>query len=477
MTGTSLNSDSAPAAKRWLVLLVLLLGSFMDLIDTTIVNVALPSMRNQLLATPAQLQWIVAAYTLTFGVGMIPAGRLGDRFGHGRLFILGAAAFTVLSVLCGLAPTALILLLARLFQGAAAALMVPQVLSLIQYYFPVQERSRALGAFGAMNGLAAVVGPILAGVLLNANWWGWSWRWVFLINLPIGLITVVLALRLLRHKTNSTTDGLDLWGTSFLSLGILMLLWTLLQGRELGWPLWIWGIGLGGLILLVKFIRWEIQQEEHGEELMLPPSLFRQPSFAAGSLMNLVLVAGVAGLFFVLTITLQNALLWPALRVGQVIVPFSVAVAVGSGLSMLLVRQLGRFVLFAGLGIMALATAGMGWSASTQHVEFYRLALSLGLCGLGMGLVVAPLLNFVLQGTPPSRVGAASGLVSALNPLGQALGVAILGTLFYGFGGSEAGTAALSRTLWVIAGLLAFVSWLSFYFPKQSMSTAKTEVT
>ncbi len=474
--------DLAPPrdTRRWLALLVLLLAGFMDLLDTTIVNIALPDIGRTLHASSAALQWIVLGYTLAFGMLLVVGGRLGDLFGRRQVFALGVVGFTLASALCGLASSADVLVIARLLQGSAAALMVPQVLSIIQVSFSSSERAKALGAYGAVNGLAAVAGPLLGGWFTSADWHGLSWRPIFLINVPVGALTLLLTFLLIRETRAARVTRLDLPGMALLTLGLLALLGPLVQGRELGWPLWSILLPLASLLLLAAFVWWERRQERLGGDPLLPPSLFRQRAFTAGLLVNLVFAAGVASLFLVLAVTLQSGLGFTPWQASLVIVPFSLAVAVGSGLSVVLGR-FGRLPLQLGTLLLAAGALGLLLVLNTFGADLnaWRLTLPLATCGLGMGLVIAPLLDVILSGVPGESAGAASGVLGAVGPLGQAVGVASLGTLFFGVLGTSLRepnfTHALAVTLWAQVAVFLVSFALVFLLPKSVNPVPLTE--
>ena len=283
--------------RRWLALAILLLASFMNLVDVTIVNVALPSMQANLGANSSQIEWVVAAYVLSFALFLLPFGRLGDIFGRRRMFLAGVAAFTVGSALCGLAPSIETLIGARVLQGIAGALMIPQVLSIVQVMFPPKERGLAFSFFGLTAGLASVAGPIAGGLLISANLWGLDWRPIFLVNIPLGILAVAAALRLVPRITPHPGLTNDFVGIAIFGLSILAVVFPLVEGRTYGWPLWAFGLIAAGLAGLVLFYFWEKRRDRAGLTELLPVPLLENRNFVVGTLMTLVFFSGVPGLF------------------------------------------------------------------------------------------------------------------------------------------------------------------------------------
>lgn len=386
----------APAAadrRRWIALAVVLTASFMDLVDATIVNIALPRIQQETGATFSALQWVTAGYALAFALGLITGGRLGDIHGRRRVFLLGMAGFTVASALCGFAATPGMLVGARVLQGATAALMVPQVLAIIHVSFPAHERGKVFGMFGAVIGLGAVCGPLIGALLTEGDLFGLGWRPIFLINLPVGIAGILLGRRFLTESRSPEALRLDLVGTALATAGLLMLLYPLTQGRESGWPLWGFVSMALSPVVLALFVRYERAKARKDGSPLVELSLFRVRTFAAGAGVQLTFGA-VSGLFFLMwTLYMQLGLGWGPLHAGLTGVPFSLACSAAAGMSVQkLVPRFGRKVLQAGALIMLAGALLYLWQAGRQGTAMTSLQMvpAMVLMGAGMGLIVAP---------------------------------------------------------------------------------------
>src|SRR3989440_4110120 len=288
---------STPDPKRWLALAVILSAAFMDLLDVTIVNVAIPSIQSQMKAGYSAIQWITAGYALAFAVVLITGGRLGDIYGRKRLFLIGMTGFTVASALCGLAATPGVLIGARVLQGGMAALMVPQVMAIIHVTFPANERGKVMGMFGAIVGSAAVAGPILGGLLVQWNLFGLHWRPIFLVNLPVGVFGLIVAFRVISESRAPHATKLDLPGVGLSVVGLFMLVFPLMQGRDLDWPVWGWIMMAAAVPVLAVFVLYERRKGLRAESPLVELGLFRFRSFASGILTNLTF-STTLGVFF-----------------------------------------------------------------------------------------------------------------------------------------------------------------------------------
>jgi EmrB/QacA subfamily drug resistance transporter len=460
-------------AKRWLALAVMLTAAYMDLLDTTIVNVALPTIQRDLGADNAALQWIAAGYTLAFGLVLITGGRLGDIHGRKRVFLIGIAGFTVASALSGLAVGPGMLVAARILQGATAAIMIPQLLTVIQVGFPETERPKAFGLYGMVLALGGVSGPLLGGVLTQADLFGWGWRTIFLINIPVGLLALAGAAALMTESTAYHRLRLDSIGTLLVTLALLGLMYPLIQGRELGWPTWTFLAMAAAIPLLLAFTAYERRKSSADGWPLVEPRLFRERAVIAGLLVALVFFASTS-YFFVLTLHLQVGLGLDALRAGLAFLPFAAGVIVGSGASGQLVPRLGRTLVTIGALVEASSILGM---IVTIHrygdaLHAWHLAPSLIGAGLGLAMVSATLVTITLSGIPTSQAGAASGLVNTTLQLGSAIGVALLGVVFFSLLPSEHPTAqssfvnASGQSLYLPAAMAALSCPLSFLLPR-----------
>ncbi|MFM9368704.1 MFS transporter [Streptomyces sp. Da 82-17] len=434
-----------PDPRRKKALFVVLFAAFMDLLDSTIVNIALPSIQHDLDAGYAAVQWVVAAYLLAFAVLLILGGRLGDMFGRKKMFLLGIAAFTLTSLACGIAHEPELLVALRALQGASAALMVPQVLSIITAIFPPQERGAAFGAFGAVAGLATVGGPIVSSVLIDADLWGLGWRSIFLLNVPVGVVLLYFAVKLVPESKSPWPVKLDVAGTALVTLGLLLLLFPLVQGREAGWPAWSFvSLALSLPVLLLFALHQRRRGKVQGASLV-EPGLFRNRSFTGGIAANLIFFVVVTGHFLIFIIFLQNGLGFSPLRAGLTGLPWSFGTSIGAGISSaLLTARIGRKALLIGAVLLATGLTGLaltiGWRG--EDIGSWSMLPALFVAGLGMGFIVAPVLDFILSAVPPQSAGSGSGIVNAVQQVGGAVGVAVIGAVFFGLLGSGAATAA-----------------------------------
>jgi EmrB/QacA subfamily drug resistance transporter len=406
----------------------------MVVLDFFIVNVALPSMQSDLGASNTAVEWVVAGYALTSAIFVITAGRLGDRFGRRRMFSLGLAVFTVASAACGVAGTPLQLVLARLLQGVGAALLTPNVLSLIGVLYSGADRVRALSVYGTVMGLAAVGGQLIGGALIAADPAGLGWRSCFLINLPIGIAALVLAPRAIRESRQSVAPGLDKVGTLLATAGLTAVVLPLLEGRQHGWPLWTW-LSLGAApVLLAGFVAHQRRLARRGAVPLIDMTLFRDRSFSAGLVTQLCFWAGQASFFVVLALYLQNGRGLRPLPAGLVFTILAAAYVAASMRAPALSARYGRgviafgaLVLACGHGLLLAAVADIGVGG-----ELVVLVPGLVLVGAGMGLVLAPLASTIMQSLEPERAGAASGMLTTMQNVGNAIGVALTGVIFFG---------------------------------------------
>ena len=419
---------------RTAALLSLFLASAMELLDVTIVNVSLPTIEKALHASATQLQWMIAAYPLAFAIGLITGSRLGDRFGRKRLFVIGLVAFTLMSAACGFAPSAGALVAFRALQGLGAAAMVPQVLSSLQVMYAADERAKAMGAFTALAGISTVLGPVLGAVLTDADLAGSGWRAIFLVNVPFGIAAIVAALRFIPESRSERRPGLDVRGVATLAVGLLAILYPLTMGRELGWPAWVFVLMAAGAVILVLWLRGQRRTEQAGCEPLVALSLYRLRGFAGGSAVQVLLFMGVSAYFLGQTIYLQAGLGWSVLKAGLIGVPFAVTTAVmaGYGVTVLAARigrrvlQIGALVMATGLGILRV-TAGF----ATTSTSAWLFVPGLVVTGAGFGLMVAPVGIFTLADVPTEHAGSASGLFNTTGQLASAVGIALIGTVFF----------------------------------------------
>ncbi|MGC4110030.1 MAG: MFS transporter [Nocardioides sp.] len=460
--------------KRGLAMGVLIFASFMDLLDATIVNVALPSIRTDLGADGAQLEWTVGGYLLAFAVLMITGGRLGDIFGRRRLFVTGVVGFTLGSALACVAPSIGVLLVARVVQGGFAAMMVPQVLSSLQSLYDARERAAMLGVIGAVSGMSAVIGPVLGGSLVSSDAFGIGWRSIFLINVPIGAVLVVLALRWVPDTRSEHPLRLDPTGLLLATAGLLGVVYALVEGRQQDWAAWVWAVGAGGVVLLVAFVLQQRRRERAAGSALLPMRLFADRGFSAGLVTQGAFQGSLAGFALVLTVYVQTGLGWSAIHAGLTLLPFSLGAFVGTGVSVPLGMKLGKVVMVTGAGLQSASTV---WVLATIHARGDRLTTwdlvpALVVAGIGLGLLVVPLVDVALATIPTTEAGAASGAYGTVQQVGAALGVAIAGTVFFGVVGTsyDAGSlrSGLVAACWVAAGGYALAGLASLLLPSRA---------
>lgn len=471
---------SAPPSDRtrWLALAIVMTAAFMDLVDVTIVNIAIPSIQRNEHASVGQIQWITAGYALAFAAGLITGGRLGDIHGRKRLFLVGIGGFTLASALCGFATNPEMLVASRFLQGGMAALMVPQVLSIVHATFPAHERGKVFGLFGAIVGLGAVSGPLLGALLTEWNLFGLEWRPIFLINLPVGVLAWLLGRRFITESRAPKALKLDLVGVALVTLGLLMLLYPLIRGRELGWPLWGYVSMAGALVVFAGLVAYERRKAARDGSPLVELSLFRVKSFAAGIAVQTVFGVALGIFFLVWTLYMQVGLGWSPLRAGLTGVPFSLAVSTAAGLSVQqLVPRFGRKVLQAGALVMGAGVLLYLWEAGHYGLAIasWQMALPLVVMGLGMGLIVAPLTDAVLSEVPREHAGSASGLINTVQQMGNALGLGLVAVVFYGQIGDRlapdrvgpAFVHAFQHALWYVAGIMGVIFLLMSALPKR----------
>ncbi|MEU8309549.1 MFS transporter [Actinomadura sp. NPDC048955] len=439
---------------RWVALFVILAGEVMDMLDALITAIAAPTIRAELGGSAATIQWLAAAYTLAMAVGLITGGRLGDLYGRKRMFLIGAAGFTVGSLLCGIAGSPGMLVGSRAVQGLFGALMLPQGIGMIKQMFSAKEMGAAFAMFGPVMGLSSVGGPVLAGWLIDADLFGTGWRMIFLINLPLGAAAVLAGLKFLPEGRAEHASRLDLTGAALASLGAGLLVYPLVQGREHDWPAWTFAMMAASLVVWGAFAWYEVRKQRSGGDPLIVPSLFRKRGFTGGLVVGLVFFSGVAGLGLVLALFFQLGLGYSPLKAGLAQIPWSVGIVIGFGV-MQAVQRFGRRVIHAGAVIMAAGIAGLYFTLRYAGIDVtpWQLVPALTVTGIGMGLLMGPFFDTVLAGVEPEETGSAGGTLTAVQQLGSALGAAVLGTVFFGvLGGHVAsaaddGAAALRRDL------------------------------
>ncbi|MFD8477516.1 MFS transporter [Streptomyces globisporus] len=477
-TTTTATPPAAPSAgrstrARTVTLAVVLTAELMNALDGSVVYTALPTIAADTGATTAALQWIHAAYALTFALGLITGGRLGDLYGRKRIFLAGTTVFTLASLLCGIATGPELLIAARVLQGAAAAAMVPQVLATLHVTFDEGSRTKAFGLYGTVMSLGTVLGPVLGGVLTQANLFGLGWRPVFLINLPIGLAAVALGLRYIPESLDPTTRRLDPLGMFLSALGLLLITLPLTLGGEHGWPAWTFTAMAAGLLVLAVFIAQQRAKTRKNASPLVILSLFTGRAFSTGLAVQLAFGLLSGAFFLSWALFMQDGL---GLTPGQAALGFvaaSLGEMGGAWLAMSLVRRYGRAVPQAGSLLAAASLAGYhqliiteGTAMSTALAAVPMLAV-----GLGLGMIGAPLADLTLSKVPDHHAGSASGLFNTSTQLGIALGTAL--TTLILFTHTPAGTqgpamnTAFAHSLWYITATLLTMWALMLLLPKQ----------
>ncbi len=453
-TPTTATATPARVVVPWRALPVLLLGAFLPILDAFIVNVGLATIERTLHASAAELELTVSGYGVAYACSLVLGGRLGDRYGRRRLFMLGLAAFTAASAGCGFAPGIVALLAFRLLQGFAAALMFPQVLGSIQAGFEGADRRRALGWFGAMAGAGGAVGQLVGGALLAANIGGLSWRPLFLVNVPIGVLALILSPRLIPETRAAVAAPLDLPGAALLATVIALLLLPLTLGRADGWPLWTW-LSLAALApAAAGFVAVQLRKERRGGTPLLPPSLLRIPAARRALLACLAFACCIGGLLFTTSMTLQVAYSFGALRAGLTMGPCAVVFLLVSLRVGGWVARYGARVLVLGALIFASGVAAFATVATAAPVLHQGLAaLALAVVGAGWAMVLSPVIGYSLAGLPADRAGLAGGVLSTALQVGLAVGASVVGSLLFAVAGTHPDVHAWHRA--ILVALLA----------------------
>ena len=470
----ALPADTGQAGypRRWLAAIVLIVGALMDMIDVTIVNVALPSIQRDLHASATQLEWVVSGYMLAFAAALIIAGNLGDKFGRKRLFLAGAALFGLASLAAGLSGSGAELIAARVVQGAAAAAMAPQVLATFRVIFGRAERGKAFGIYGAMLGFASAIGLVLGGLLTGANLFGWEWRSVFYVNVPVAVAALIAGARLVPETKDPGSRRPFVAGAVLLAGSLVAIVYPLLEGRQLAWPAWVWPLMAAGVAGLVVLGLIEARRTSQSVAPLLRAGLFRVPAFAAGMGVQLAFFAGMQGFFIAFALWLQAGEHFSPLKAGLTAVAFSVGSFIAAPVAVPLAQKAGRRILAGGAVLMVAGIGGVALAA--PHVGLngspWPIVPGLVVAGAGLALLVIPLVNVVLAAVPAEVAGGASGLFSTAQQLGGALGVALLGSVFFGYLNGHSFEAALVHTAPYAMGAFALCGVLALLLPRTAVS-------
>ncbi len=428
----------------WLSLTATLIAVFMQLLDVSIVNVALPSISADLGASFSTLQLVITAYTLAFACTLITAARLGDLFGRRKVFLSALTAFTVASVLCGIAQSPTELVGARFLQGFTAAMMLAQTLAIITTTFPAEQRGKVFGIYGATIGMATILGPTLGGALISWNVFGLEWRAIFLVNVPFGIIALIFGYRNLLDSRSDSAQRLDVPGVVLSVLGLFLIVYPLAEGRERGWPLWLVLMLIASAPVLVGFVWYQWRRGRANNSPLLDLVVFRDRAFSVGSLMALLFFSCLISFFFTISLTLQAGFGFTALHSGLTTLPFAVGSAIASARSNGIAQRLGSRILMLGAGVFAVGLVALSVVMQQQGTTPHWLVLAgpLLVAGIGLGLFIAPLQTVILSGVKQDNAGSASGLLPTFQQLGGSVGLAAVGVLFFTFIGTQGPSAA-----------------------------------
>jgi EmrB/QacA subfamily drug resistance transporter len=461
-----------PYPRRWLTAVVMIGAATMDLIDLTIVNVALPTIRTDLGASGTQLEWVISAYMLAFAAALIVSGSFGDLLGRKRMFVAGIAAFGLASLAAGLSQTPDQLIAARVVQGVAAAAMIPQLLGTFRTIFDREERGKVFGAYGATLGFASAIGLVLGGVLTEADLFGWGWRTVFFVNVPVAIVSLIATIRVVPETSDPDAGRPDLLGAGVLATAIVAIAYPLLEGRDLGWPAWTWVMLAGGIGALVALGTLIERRPRAGVAPLLRTRLLRIPAFSAGLLVQGAFSAGLQGFSVLFVVWLQSGRSFSPLGSGLTLLAFSFGSFMLAPVAVPLAQKHGRRIL--SLGGVLMATGSLAVLLGASHVgtgsDPWPVVPGLVIAGAGLSLMIIPLVNVVLAAVPNEVAGGAGGMFSTSQQLGGAIGVALIGTVFFTQLESHPFTDAFKHTMPVVIGLFLAASLLALALPRTAVT-------
>ncbi|WP_433653930.1 MFS transporter [Nocardia sp. CA-128927] len=474
---TSSGASSTMTTAARIALAVLLTGELMNIVDDSVVLTAIPTLQQSLGAGPAAVQWVTAGYALAFALALITGGRLGDIHGRRKVFLLGTIGFTLASLLCGFAAGPGMLIAARVLQGGAAAVMMPQVLATLHVTFAGENRSRAFGLFGAVLAMGSVVGPVLGGVLTEADLFGLSWRPIFLINVPVGLAVIILGRKFITESTAAKADRLDLAGVGLSAIAMVLIVFPLTEGNAHGWPLWCFAMLAGGLLVLGVFLRH--QQRRAGDAPLVELSLFKVKQFSGGLSAQLTMGLLVGLFFMTWTLYLQRGLGMSPLMAGLAFVLLAVGELAGAMLATKTAGRFARRLPQTGALITLASMTAYGLQISSGHEDLTLLPMTVPvlLLGFGLGMISGPIADLTLVKVPHESAGSAAGLFNTALQLGYALGIALNGLVFFAATGGSPDEAlnrdAFTGVLWWVGGTLIVMWALMFFLPKHANGRAE----
>ena len=452
MNNKERSQDHGVVRSRGVATTVLMVATFMDLMDSTITNVALPTIGKNLGATPEQLEWTVAGYVIAFATLLITGGRLGDIFGHRRIFVIGIVGFTLASLGAALSQTGDLLVAARVLQGGFAGIMMPQVLSSVQVMFAPEERAPVLGIIGSLSALGAVGGLILGGWLVTADLLGMGWRSIFLVNVPIGVVLVVAALLFVPRSRSEHPLRPDLVGVLLGGVGVFLVVFPLTDGRAAGWAWWIWAMLTMSPFVIVAFVWQQGRMLKAHKAPLLPLPLFHDRGFASGQLVQVLSSIGNGGYVLILLYYVQSALGFTALAAGLTLLPFALGSMAAAPLAILATKRIGKWAVLLGGLVQAAALTWVMWTIWTAGAALtgWDVTAPLTLVGAGMMTLIMPLTSITLESVPTPDAGAASGTLTTFGQIGMVLGVALAGSVFFEILQDTADARdAVTTALWV----------------------------
>lgn len=413
----------APHPRRWLGLFAILGADLLNLLDSTVGTIAAPAIRADLGGSTSTLQWIAAGYTLAMAVGLLVGGRLGDMYGRKRMMIVGVVGFLAASLLCAISFSPEMLLAARVLQGGFGAVMVPQSFGLIREMFGA-EVGKAFALLGPVIGLATVLGPVVAGLLVDADLFGTGWRMIFAINIPLGAFALFVGGRVLPDSPPAARgERLDVRGAVLAAAGMFLLVYPLTQGHELGWPLWSFGMLAASVVVLAVFAT----TQRRGGAVLVRMSVFAKRSYTSGVVFVVSFFGVITGFSLAVGLFLQLGLGYSPLEASLTMAPWAVGAFAGSAVGATALAGLGRRVLHLGLGLMTLGLVWLYFSLSVDGPPVAPLAVF----GIGMGMIFVPLFDIIVGDLADDEVGSASGILTSVQQLGASLGIAVLGTVFF----------------------------------------------
>lgn len=453
------DTDSTPLTRHpwlvWVAMAAALVGELFDALDALVTSVAGPTIQRELGGSATFMQWLAAGYTIAMAAGLLIGGRLGDRFGRKRMFLIGMVGFSSMSLLAGLATTPGLLLAARVLQGLLGALMVPQTLGIFTEIFPAERLGQAFALMGPVMAGAGLAGPIVSGWIIDADLFGQGWRMLFWVNLPFCLAAVGLGAWLLPRSRPNREVGVDLIGSGLASSGLAGLIFALVEGRELGWPWWVFALIAGSLACLVGFVGVQRSRGRAGLSTLLEPSLFGNRAFTGGLVFGLAIfgVGMATGMFTALYA--QLGLGMSPLRASLLTIPDMAGMMLG----FLLIGKLGSDRRSMGIGVIGMLAGAVALLAVLAWVDpgvrVWAMLPALALTGAGSGMIMGPFFDVVMAGVSEAETGSASGALTALQQVGAATGVAVLGSVFFALNEHAPGLMGATRGMEVVLGISA----------------------